>query len=564
MGFLEGLLYMLWRGFAIGVIISAPMGPVGILCVQRTLEKGRSTGFFTGVGAAISDLFYCLLTGFGLSLIEDFLKENQNVITLIGSIVLIFFGLYLFRSNPARSLKKPDANRISPQRNILNGFLFTVSNPLIIFLIIGLFARFNFQLPEINIWQYMVGYLFIIVGALSWWWVVSFFVDKVRSHFNLRSMWLINRIIGVVVMIFAVVGIFNALNSSAEAKSLPHSPLEPSVAESFYNSVRGFGDLAPDTLAPHAPLLLECSASDSLVRSLPLSEGSEFSILFRATDLHADGDRTYTYQDNQGRKRRATSPDWGILLKDRSHSLRISFHSQYHSLDELIPPMLRVSADYDGSVSNLEVKNDYDFTGENSFRLLRRDGTISLAGGPRHYAPLISKYIPEFEPDSVSFFVAPGGAVSLDFVSLSHPRSPAGVGERSPFGGVDAILSRLSHSADPLEAVWGIFDRQLEDKSLRMGGNYLLASLRLEDKYVLIYLDGAAKNPTQWSPGMIKATLSDTLFAGVYDVVWYDPAFSPLHGEIKAQLQDPDILVLHFPDHGGSTLRLRKIYGYGK
>ena len=63
---------------------------------------------------------------------------------------------------------------------------------------------------------------------------------------------------------------------------------------------------------------------------------------------------------------------------------------------------------------------------------------------------------------------------------------------------------------------------------------------------------------------MIKATLSDTLFAGVYDLVWYDPAFSPLHGEIKAQLQDPDIMVLHFPDHGGSTLRLRKIYGYGK
>ena len=60
MGFFEGILYMLWRGLAIGVIISAPMGPVGILCVQRTLEKGRYTGFFTGIGAALSDLFYCL------------------------------------------------------------------------------------------------------------------------------------------------------------------------------------------------------------------------------------------------------------------------------------------------------------------------------------------------------------------------------------------------------------------------------------------------------------------------------------------------------------------------
>ena len=56
MGILEGILYMIWRGIAIGVIISAPMGPVGILCVQRTLEKGRRTGFYTGLGAAISDL----------------------------------------------------------------------------------------------------------------------------------------------------------------------------------------------------------------------------------------------------------------------------------------------------------------------------------------------------------------------------------------------------------------------------------------------------------------------------------------------------------------------------
>lgn len=89
MGILEGILYMMWRGIAIGVIISAPMGPVGILCIQRTLEKGRATGFFTGVGAAISDLFYCLLTGFCLSFIEDFLKANQNLIQIIGSIVLV-------------------------------------------------------------------------------------------------------------------------------------------------------------------------------------------------------------------------------------------------------------------------------------------------------------------------------------------------------------------------------------------------------------------------------------------------------------------------------------------
>ena len=72
---IESIIYMIWRGLAIGILISAPMGPVGILCIQRTLDKGRHAGFYTGVGASISDLFYCLLTGFGLSFIEEFLER---------------------------------------------------------------------------------------------------------------------------------------------------------------------------------------------------------------------------------------------------------------------------------------------------------------------------------------------------------------------------------------------------------------------------------------------------------------------------------------------------------
>lgn len=207
---MENLFYMLWRGLAIGILVSAPMGPVGMLCIQRTLDKGRLAGLYTGVGAALSDLLYCMLTGFGLSFIEVFLEQNQNTIQLIGSAVLIAFGLYLFRSNPSRGLKKPRDSRGSIKRNVLTGFLFTVSNPLIIFLIIGLFARFNFLLPTMGWYHYMLGYICIIAGALLWWWLVTTFVDKVRAHFNIRSMWLINRIIGSVIMIFALVGIITS------------------------------------------------------------------------------------------------------------------------------------------------------------------------------------------------------------------------------------------------------------------------------------------------------------------------------------------------------------------
>lgn len=213
MSFIESIFYVLWRGLAVGLFISAPMGPVGILCIQRTLDRGRRTGFFTGVGASISDMFYCLLTGFGLSFIEAFIERNQEIIQLVGSAVLIGFAFYLFRKNPAAALHHKGQVKTSDKRNILGGFLFTFSNPLILFLIIGLFARFNFMAPGLVWYHYIVGYCAIGAGALMWWWAVTWFVDKVRAHFNLRSMWLINRIIGGIIAIFAVVGIVTGIVS---------------------------------------------------------------------------------------------------------------------------------------------------------------------------------------------------------------------------------------------------------------------------------------------------------------------------------------------------------------
>ena len=215
MGFFESLFYTIWRGFAIGILISAPMGPVGMLCIQRTLDKGRRTGLYTGIGAAISDLIYCIFTGFGLSFIEDFLEKNQNVIQLIGSVVLVAFAIYLFKKNPASSLKKKkgEVPQFSPHKNILGGFLFTFSNPLILFLIIGLFARFNFTIPEISFYYYIAGYIAIFCGALLWWQFVTFSVNKLRAHFNVRSMWLINKIIGGIILIFAIVGICTAISN---------------------------------------------------------------------------------------------------------------------------------------------------------------------------------------------------------------------------------------------------------------------------------------------------------------------------------------------------------------
>ncbi len=201
------ILDLLVKGLIVGVVVSAPLGPVGVLCIQRTLNKGRWYGFVTGLGAALSDIIYALVTGYGMSFMDEFLTKHQVLLQVVGSIMLFLFGIYTFRSNPVHSIRPTSTNRGSYLHNFVTAFFVTFSNPLIIFLFIGLFARFSFVMPGSPLGFQLVGYLAIILGALLWWFGITFFVNKVRTQFNLRGIWMLNRIIGVVVMVASVVGL---------------------------------------------------------------------------------------------------------------------------------------------------------------------------------------------------------------------------------------------------------------------------------------------------------------------------------------------------------------------
>ena len=203
------ILLIIVKGLAIGVLISAPMGPIGMLCIQRTLNKGRAAGFFTGVGAALSDLLYSLLTGLGMSIIINFVEEHQSYLQIFGSVVLLGFGIYIARNNPAKVLRAKCGRPLKNNyvQDLVSGFLFTFSNPLIIFLIIGLYARFNFFSQTQDTYSYILGFASIITGALSWWFMITYFVNKVRGHFNVRSMWLINIIIGSLICLMSFFGL---------------------------------------------------------------------------------------------------------------------------------------------------------------------------------------------------------------------------------------------------------------------------------------------------------------------------------------------------------------------
>lgn len=202
------------QGILIGILISAPMGPIGLLCIQRTLNNGRWHGFFTGLGAVFSDMFYALIVGIGISFLLDFIESNILALQVFGSIVLMGFGVYIFRKNPIKTLRKPKTT-LNYAQDIVSAFFLTLSNPLIILLFIGLFARFNFVSPDLPLVNRIVGYFFIAAGALGWWFIISTLMNKLRGKFNVRALWVVNRIIGVIIFIASLAGLIATLSGES-------------------------------------------------------------------------------------------------------------------------------------------------------------------------------------------------------------------------------------------------------------------------------------------------------------------------------------------------------------
>lgn len=204
------------KGIIIGIIVSAPMGPVGVMCIRRTLNKGRWHGFMTGIGASVSDLVYATITALGMSFVFDFINNAHNmfVLQVVGSILLFFFGLHTFRTNPhsyrANPMDKLGSYPVTKSKlayNFATGFALAISNPLVILMFVALFARMSFVLPELDFAERVAGYASIWMGAAVWWFAITWLVDKLGSRFDVRGIWLLNRVIGSAVMIFGILGI---------------------------------------------------------------------------------------------------------------------------------------------------------------------------------------------------------------------------------------------------------------------------------------------------------------------------------------------------------------------
>lgn len=204
-----GLFQTIIKGLLIGICASAPMGPVGILCIQRTIRKGRVYGLVTGAGAALSDLFYALFTGLGLSVIMTFIENPTTLfwLKLIGSGMLFIFGVWTLRTDTIKIVRPPQnsTSKGTLLQNFITSFLLTFSNPLIIFLFIALFNMLTFVIPSTNyIFGMLAGYVSIVCGAMLWWYGLTYILTKARGSFGVRGIYRLNQTIGWIVVVAAV------------------------------------------------------------------------------------------------------------------------------------------------------------------------------------------------------------------------------------------------------------------------------------------------------------------------------------------------------------------------
>lgn len=198
------LLEYIWKGIVVGLSASIPLGPIGVLCIQRTLNKGRVSGFVSGLGAAAADGLFAIIAGFGISIIIDSVVEYQLYLKAVGGIILFVMGIRLLYANPAidlrRQLKKKKKGLFG---DFLSIFILTISNPIGVFVFIAVFAGFNLVVKDSTA-SVLVLVAGVLLGAALWWFALSGFVSLFRHKFRLRKLLLVNRIAGVLVIVFGL------------------------------------------------------------------------------------------------------------------------------------------------------------------------------------------------------------------------------------------------------------------------------------------------------------------------------------------------------------------------
>lgn len=184
-----------------------------MLCIQRTLSKGRLSGFVSGLGAASADAVYGAIAGFGVTAVSSLLLGHQTAIRLCGGAVLLYLGIQSFRAEPttasttSTAAAAPDANGLA--RDYGSTFLLTITNPVTIIAFVGIFTGLGVGISGAYAdAAVLVGGVFL--GSTLWWLTLSVGVSLLRTRFTRSVVRRVNRLAGVLIAGFGLVALWGA------------------------------------------------------------------------------------------------------------------------------------------------------------------------------------------------------------------------------------------------------------------------------------------------------------------------------------------------------------------
>lgn len=197
----------LMKGIILGFSIAAPVGPIGILCIRKTLDQGRSFGFIAGLGAATADAIYGSVAALGLTMVSQFLIKQSTWINLFGAVFLLYLSYITFRA-PIKNNIESDRTRTNYFRTFGTTLILTLTNPLTIVSFVGIFAGMNIG-PESETSLYLV--LGVFLGSAIWWLLLSGIVGSLRQMISTRAMKRLNTLSSLILFGFGIYSFYKIL-----------------------------------------------------------------------------------------------------------------------------------------------------------------------------------------------------------------------------------------------------------------------------------------------------------------------------------------------------------------
>lgn len=208
---MEVLLDML-KGFLVGICASAPLGPIAILVIQKSLSKGHKSGFISGLGATVADTCYALIAIFALAFAQRFIDEHQSFILLLGGAILLIVGASMALSNPYKKKRRREATTVSP-KDFGQAVAMAFTNPGAIFVMFTLFAFFGLAKDEPHTWKVAPLILSVSAGSVTYWFFMSWLISRFQNLFKMRTIVWISRITGGLIVVIGIAllgqGLFN-------------------------------------------------------------------------------------------------------------------------------------------------------------------------------------------------------------------------------------------------------------------------------------------------------------------------------------------------------------------